>query len=95
MVQLDLPTGQAALSALQLVPLLQQDKADLTLEVSNAEKQVQLEKESHASDLKADDAKLKSCQADLNSAKKSKLKAVMRDAGIALGVGIGRGLHFR
>jgi hypothetical protein len=94
-IQLDLPLGQQALSALQLVPMLQADKADLTLEVSNAEKQIDLEKQSHSSDLKADEAKLNSCQADLKSAKHSKLKDVMKTAGIALGVGIGIGLHFR
>jgi hypothetical protein len=94
-IQLDLPLGQQALSALQLVPLLQKGKADLTLEVSNDEKALDLEKQSHQSDLKADEAKLNACQAELKSVKRSKLKAVMRDVGIGLGVGIAIGLHIR
>jgi hypothetical protein len=95
MIQLDLPLGQQALSALQLVPMLQQDKADLTVQLGNEEKAVDLEKQSHASDLKADEAKLQSCQADVKAAKHSTLKTVFKTAGIALGVGIGIGLHFR
>ena len=93
MIQLDLPLGQQALSALQLVPLLQQDKSDLTVQLANEEKSVDLEKESHQSDLKADEAKLQACQADLKAAKHSKLRDVMKTAGVALGVGIGIGLH--
>ena len=77
-------SSSRALSALQLVPLLQKDKADLTLEVSNEEKQIDLEKQSNASNLKVAEAKLDSCQADLKSAKYSKLKDVMKVAGVAL-----------
>ena len=94
-IQLDLPLGQQALSALQLVPLLQADKADLTIQVSNGEKALDLETKAHTSDKEADKKVLESCQADLKSAKRSKLKEVMKAAGIALGVGIGIGLHVR
>jgi hypothetical protein len=91
-IQLDLPLGQQALSALQLVPLLQKDKADLTMEVSNDEKALDLEKQSHQSDLKTDEAKLNACQADLKAVNHSLLRTRLRwfAAGIVVGF-IGRG----
>lgn len=94
-IQLDLPLGQQALSALQLVPLLQADKADLTIEVSNSGKALDLEKSAHKSDIETDKKVLGSCQDDLKSSQRSKLKDIMKTAGIALGIGIGIGLHFR
>lgn len=94
-IQLDLPLGQQALSALQLVPLLQADKADLTIQVSNDEKALDLETKAHTLDKEADKKALDSCKVDLKSANRSKLKDVMKAAGIALGVGIGIGLHVR
>lgn len=93
MIVLNLPLGQQALSALQLLPMLQADKADLTIQVSNGEKVLDLETKAHTSDKEADKKALDSCKADLKSAKRSKLKDVMKAAGIALGVGIGIGLH--
>jgi hypothetical protein len=90
-IQLDLPLGQQALSALQLVPLLQKDKADLTIEVFNDEKALVLEKQSHQSDLKADEAKLESCQADLKAVKRSTLRSKLRWLGAGVTVGfVGR-----
>jgi hypothetical protein len=64
------------------------------VELSNEEKAVELEKESHASDLKADKVQLQACQADLKAEKRCTLRNVFRMAGITLGVGIRIGLHF-
>lgn len=75
-----LPTalGKEALSALQLVPLLQADKVTLTAENTNLSKALDLEKQAHVSDVQscqlqvtADKLEIKAVKAQ---ARKSKLK---------------------
>lgn len=75
-----LPTalGKDALSALQLVPLLQADKANLTTENINLSKSLDLEKQAHTSDITACQATVTSAQAEVKAvkaqARKSKFK---------------------
>jgi hypothetical protein len=92
LLTLDLPLGQQALSALQLVPLLQQDKADLTVQVANDEKALQLEKESHASDVKALNAQIETDKVELKSVKATATRSKLRwfAAGVVVGF-VGRG----
>ena len=84
-VVLDLPISRQIVTQVQLVPLLQADKADLEkqngllqTEVANGVKALDLERASHGSDNTAKDATIKSLQSDLSTAKaecrKSKLK---------------------
>lgn len=75
---------QAALK-LEEVPVLQE-------QLSNETKALDLEKQAHQSDLKASDAALTSCKADLSAEKKNKFKSILKTAAVAVGVGIGIGL---
>jgi RNA-binding protein YhbY len=80
-VVMDLPVSRTVLDSVQLVPLLQQDKVDLG-------KQLDLEKQSHASDVKADAAQLQACKLDVVAQKKKTRKAVIKAFFLGLVVGI-------
>jgi hypothetical protein len=83
---LPLPLGQQALSALQLVPLLQQDKVDLTAQVTNVSKELDLEKQAHASDVN-------SCKLEVVALKKKGHKNIFKAVAIGIGIGIGIAFH--
>lgn len=102
-VVLDTPTAQTVVSQLELVPLLRQDKADLTLQngnleqvVQNGEKALGLEKEAHKSDNMVSAAVIAAKDAEIKSVKASARKGKMKWFGIGVVVGfVGRNLvHF-
>lgn len=81
-VVMDLPVSRTVLSDVQLVPLLQQDKADIS-------KQLDLEKQAHISDVKADVANLQACQLEVKAVKAKGRKNIIKSFVIGLGVGLG------
>jgi hypothetical protein len=70
-VVLDLPTAQLALADMQLVPLLQQDKADLSQQLLNETKMYNDEVAAHKSDNETNQKQITALKADC---RKSKLK---------------------
>ena len=77
-IVLPLPLGQIALTDMQLVPMLQTDKAQLSTELANETQSLQLEKEAHTSDVKALNAQIDVDKVELKAvkaeARKSKFK---------------------
>lgn len=75
-----LPLAQTALTDMQLVPLLTQDKSDLT-------KSLELEKASHASDIQACKVEVKAAQAETIAAKARAKKSWLK--GFFVGIVVG------
>lgn len=92
-IQLDLPLARTALTDMELVPLLQADKSNLSDQLSNEQKSLALEQSAHQSDLKTSKTSLDSAQADLKSCKANLTKSRMKWFGIGVVVGfVGRTL---
>jgi len=91
-IVLPLPLGQIALTDMQLVPLLEADKATLTTELANETQSFTLEKESHVSDVKALNAQIEVDKVELKTEKALARRSKMRwfAAGLIVGF-VGRG----
>lgn len=87
-----LPTtlGKDALSALQLVPLLQADKVALTTENTNLSKSLDLEKQAHVSDVTALNLQITADKLEIKAVKAQARKSKFRwlGAGIIIGYGL-------
>lgn len=97
-VVVDTPTAQKIVTGFEVMELLKQDKADLqkqndnfVQEIKNDEVRFELEQKAHASDNSANDAKLKASDAALTSCKADLRKSKLKWFGIGVIVGyIGR-----
>jgi hypothetical protein len=86
-IVLPLPLGQLALTDMQLVPLLTQDKAQLQAELANETQSLTLEKQAHASDVKALNAQIDVDKVELKTEKALARRSKMRwfAAGVVVG----------
>ena len=86
-IVLPLPLGQLALTDMQLVPMLQTDKAQLTTELANETQSLQLEKDAHTSDVKALQAQIDVDKVELKAEKALARRSKLRwfAAGVVVG----------
>jgi hypothetical protein len=91
-ITVDLPLGQEITTALQLVPLLQTDKTQLQTELANETKALDLEKQSHASDVNALNVQISADKVELKAVKAQARRSKLRwfAAGVVVGF-LGRG----